>query len=227
MALPRSLWRDARATAVGAAAGLAAFVVGFAATFALQYDELSESSVLVEDIAALLGPRLADLLGGVADWLEPDALEVVGWFFYASHYVGLEVTASALGQSLERSIDLQQTAIWDAELAIVPPLVLFATGFLLAHVERDRARSPLATGLRVALGYGTVAVLVAIAVTYTRDIGVAAVVLGPDVATAGAFCAAYALVFGGGGALLHAEFGPTATNSDPNRGQDRTQERDR
>lgn len=227
MGLPGSLWRDARATAVGAAAGLAAFVAGFAATFALQHDDLSESSAVVEDVTALLGPGLSELLGGVADWLEPDVFEVVGWFFYASHYVNLEVSASALGQTLERSLDLQQTPMWDSELAIVPPLVLFASGFVLAHVERVRAGSPLETGVRIALGYGGLATLVATAVTYTRDAGFASIVLGPDVATAGAFCAAYALVFGGGGALLHAEFGPDATNSDQHGSQERTRESER
>lgn len=217
MSLPGSLWRNARATAVGVAAGVAAFLAGFAATFALQHDELGDSSAAVEGVASALGPGLADLLGGVADWLEPDLLEVVGWFFYASHYVDLDVTANAFGRTLYRRVDLQQTSAWSPELVVVPPLVLFAAGFLVAVRGRDRAASPLAVGIRVALGYAAVAVVGAFAVRYTRDAGFASVVVGPDVPTAVAFCAAYAVVFATGGALLEAEYGPGAKNREGER----------
>ncbi|MFB6268917.1 MAG: hypothetical protein ABEH83_03175 [Halobacterium sp.] len=212
MALPRTLWRDGRATAVGAAAGVAAFLAGAAATFVLQRDELDGSSAVVEEIAALLGPGLADALGSVADWLEPDVVEAVGWFFYASHYVDLEFTASAFGQTLHRTVALQQTPVWDAELAVVPPLALFATGFLLAAADRLRVGRPLEVGVRVALGYAGVALAAVPVATYTRDVGFASVTFGPDAAAAGAFCAAYAVVFAAAGALVHDEYWPESAS---------------
>ena len=47
-----ALWREWRATAAGALAGVLAFWVGFVATLAVQYDEVRESAGVVEDVAA-------------------------------------------------------------------------------------------------------------------------------------------------------------------------------
>lgn len=207
MELPGVLWRDVRGTIVGAAVGVAAFLTGFAATFVLERDEFAESATLGDELVAVLGPDFGDVADYVADWLQPEAVEAVGWFFYASHQVDLEVTVTTLGRSLRWTADLQQTPLWDDELALVPPLVLLAAGFLFARWDHGRGGSPLASGIRLALGYAAAAYGGVSVVSYSRDAGIAGLTASPDLVTAVAYTATYALVFGTAGALLHDAYG--------------------
>ncbi|WP_336037490.1 hypothetical protein [Halobacterium yunchengense] len=207
MSLPESLWADARATAEGAAVGAGAFAAGLAATFLLQRDALGDSQRVADGVSTAVGPALADALGDVADWLEPDVLEVVAWFYYAAHGVTLDVTAGALGRSAHWTADLRQTPLWDGQLALVPPLALLAAGGFLAWRHRDREPGAATSGVRVALGYAAAAAVVATAATYTRDAGFATVTLRPPLVAAVAYCAAYALAFGALGAFLASGLG--------------------
>jgi len=203
MELPGVLWRDGRGTIVGVAVGVAAFLAGFVATFILQRDEFTESASLGDELVASLGPDLGDVAEYVADWLQPEAVEAVGWFFYASHRVDLEVTVTTLGRSMRWTADLQQTPLWDDELALVPPLVLLTAGYLFARWHHGRGRSPLASGIRLALGYAAAAYGGVSVVSYSRDAGLAGLTASPDLVTAVAYTAAYALVCGTAGAFLY------------------------
>jgi hypothetical protein len=208
MELPGALWRDLRGTAVGAAVGVAAFLTGFATTFVLERDELAASSGIGGELVAVLGPNLGDVAENMAEWLQPDAIEVVGWFFYASHQVDLEVTVTTLGRSIRWTADLQQTPLWDDELALVPPLVLLAAGSLFARWHHDRGGSALASGIRIALGYAAAAPVGVSVVSYSRDAGLASLTAAPDLVTAVVSTAAYAVAFGTAGALLNDAYGP-------------------
>ncbi|MXR21711.1 hypothetical protein [Halobacterium bonnevillei] len=208
MELPGVLWRDVRGTVVGAAVGIAAFLAGFVATFVLQRDEFAESPALGDELAAVLGPDLGDVAEYVADWLQPEPVEAVGWFFYASHYVDLEVTVTTLGRSMRWTADLQQTPLWDDELALVPPLVLLTAGYLFARWHHGRGGSALACGVRLAFGYAAAASAGVSVVSYSRDAGFARLTAVPDLVTAVVYTATYALVFGTAGALLYDAYGP-------------------
>jgi len=202
-----ALWREWRATAAGALAGVLAFSVGFAATFAVQYDEVRESAGVVEDVTARLGADGGELFRSVAEWLQPDPVQLVGWFFYGSHYVPLEFRGSLLGNTVHRTVDVQETAVWDSLLVLVPPGVLLLAGFLLAARTADErpVSSPL-TGVRIALGYGGTAVAVVSAVSYSRSLGFASMTVGPDPTTVALYCTGYAVAFGTVGAALHGAY---------------------
>ncbi|WP_232702119.1 hypothetical protein [Halobacterium wangiae] len=202
-----ALWREWRATAEGALAGVLAFCVGYAATLAVQYDEVRESAAVVDEVAALLGADTGGIFRGVAEWLQPDSVQLVGWFFYGSHYVPLEFHGSVLGSTVRRSVDVQETPVWDSLLVLVPPAVLLATGLLLAaRFADERPASSLLTGIRIALGYGVTAVTIVSAVSYSRSVGFAAVTVGPNLVTVALYCTGYALAFGTVGAALYGAY---------------------
>jgi hypothetical protein len=208
MALPGSLWRDREATLAGVAYGVAAFLTGFLASLALVFDDVDQSDELLDEIATRLGPTLGDVFRDVASWLEPGSLQAVGWFFYNSHYVPLEVRASALGQRLSASVSLQQTPMWNSALVLVPPVVLLGAGYLFARRQSDDgAPSALACGVRIALGYSATAAGGVYLVGYSRSAAIAAITLQPAVGTAALYCGGYALAFGTGGALLYSTYG--------------------
>lgn len=209
MGFPGALYRDWRATVRGAVAGVTAFVVGFAATFVLEHDEARNAEGFVEDAATFLGPDAGPLLRDAATWLQPDPLQVTGWFYYASHYVPLDVEVAALGRSANRVVDVQDLPMWDGVLVLVPPVVLFAAGFGVAAREFTRdsvGSSSVLAGTRLALGYGGVAALVAFQVAYSRSVGFASVSIAPGLATVVLNCAAYALAFGTAGAAVYAAY---------------------
>lgn len=208
MGFPGSLWRDGAATLAGAAYGVAAFAAGYLASLVLVYQQVDASDELLDSIAERLGPTLGAAFRDVASWLQPDALQAVGWFFYNSHYVPLEVRAAALGQGLSASVSLQQTPMWRSALVLVPPVVLLAAGYLFARRQSDaRPADSLTCGVRIAVGYGVSALLGVYAVSYTRNAGIAAITLQPSPTTAVLYCSAYALAFGTAGAVLYGAYG--------------------
>lgn len=213
MALPGSLWRDSEATLAGATYGVAAFLAGYLASLGLVYDDVDRSGELLDEIAARLGPTLGTAFRDVASWLEPDSLQAVGWFFYNSHYVPLEVRASAVGQGFSASVSLQQTTLWNSALVLVPPVVLLGAGYLFAR-RQSGARTPsaLECGIRIAVGYGAAAAVGVSLVAYSRSAGIAAITLQPPLGTAVLYCAAYAVAFGTVGAMLYAAYGHSESN---------------
>ncbi|MFC3476398.1 hypothetical protein [Halobacterium litoreum] len=205
MDFPGALYRDWRDTARAAVAGVVAFLAGFAATFVLEYDEARDSAGFVEDVARFLGPDAGPLFRQAADWLEPDPVQVTGWFFYASHYVPLDVRVTALGNSAHRVVNVRDLPVWDGALVLVPPAVLLVAGFVVAARVTPDA-SPVLTGVRVAFGYVAAAVVALRWVAYSRDAGLASASVGPDAWTVAINCGAYALVFGTIGAIVYAAY---------------------
>jgi hypothetical protein len=201
----RSLWRDWRATGTGAVAGALAFAVVYAATFLLERDDAEGAGRFVEDVANAVGPDAGQVVRALADYLEPDPGQVIAWLAYAAHRVPLELDADALGNSVQRTVDVQALPIWDSTLAFVPPLVLLVAGAALA-VTRTRPRLAAAwlTGTRLALGYAAVAGISLRWATYTRDAGIASVRVAPNPVTVLLQCGLYALAFGTAGAALAA-----------------------
>lgn len=229
---PAGLLGDRRAVVRGALAGVAAYLVGFLATFALQYDDARESASFLDGVAAALGPDVGRLVRAAAEFLEPDPVQVAGWFFYGAHYVRLRFEAAALGNTVRRTVDVQALPAWDGALVLVPPAVLFATGFLLAArrdedakqsdgdaTRRDGSRhdgeaprrnggvpDSASTGVSVTLGYAAAAFVGVRWVAYSRDVGVASATLAPDPVTAALHFGGYALAFATAGAAVHAGY---------------------
>jgi hypothetical protein len=215
MGLPGSLWRDTDATLAGAAYGVAAFLVGYLASLGLVYRDVDASDELLNAIATRLGPTLGGAFRDVATWLQPEPLRTVGWFFYNSHYVPLEVRASALGQRLTTTVSLQQTPVWTSTLVLVPPVVLLVAGFLFARRQsHDRAAPAPGCGARIALGYAATAVAGVYVIGYSRNAGIAMITLQPSLSTAALYCGGYALLFGTAGAALYGAYVHSESDAD-------------
>jgi len=193
---------------LAAVAGLLAGGLGFAAVFgltAVRQSGRADETDFADAVAAAFGPDAGRVLSGLADWLEPDPTQVVAWFTYASHRIPLQVDAEAFGNAVHRTVDVQSLSVWDGALASLPPVVLVAAGVAvvaLAGVDRlSRAWQP---GLALATGYVAAALLALRVAGYERDLGVASLTVAPEPSTVALHTAAYALVFGLGGALAAA-----------------------
>ncbi|SEV91329.1 hypothetical protein [Halobacterium jilantaiense] len=194
---------------LAAAAGLVAGALGFAAVFGVtalqQRDRAAREPDFADALAAAFGSDAGRVLSGIADWLEPDPTQVVAWVTYASHRIPLRVDAEAFGNTARRTVDVQSLSVWSDFLAYLPPVVLFAAGVAvvgLAGVDRlSRAWQP---GVAVAAGYVAAALVAFRAASYERSLGVAALAVAPDPVTVALHTAAYAVVFGLGGALAAA-----------------------
>jgi len=190
-----------RATVAGLLAGALGFVAVLAVTALRQRTRATDTADFVDALAAVFGPGAGRVLAGIADWLEPDPAQVVAWFAYASHRIPLEVDAEAFGNAARRSVDVQSLSVWDGALVYLPPVVLFGTGAaVVALVEVDRPSRAWQPGLAVAVGYLAAGLLTLRYASYERSLGVASLTVAPDPVTAALHTAAYALVFGLGGA---------------------------
>lgn len=191
-----------RATAAGLVAGALGFAAVLAVTALRQRDAATGTTDFADALAASFGPDAGRVLSGLADWLEPDPAQVVAWLAYASHRVPLQVDGEAFGNAVHRTVDVQSLSVWDGALAYVPPVVLFGAGAaVVAIAEIDRPSLAWQPGLAVTAGYVAAAILALRAASYERSLGVASLTVAPDPVTAALHTAAYALVFGLGGAL--------------------------
>jgi hypothetical protein len=174
----------------------------FGVTAVRQRDRATGTTDFVDALAAAFGPNAGRVLSGLADWLEPDPLQVVAWFAYASHRIPLEVDAEAFGNAAHRTVDVQSLSVWDSALVALPPVVLFGAGAaVVAVVELDRLSRAWQPGLAVAAGYVAAALLALRVARYERSLGVASVAVAPDPVTVAVHAGAYAVGFGVAGAL--------------------------
>jgi hypothetical protein len=170
----------------GAAAGLAAYVVGYLVTYVWQ-------SGAVQD--ALAGYNfVVDLLGGATI----PAWKGVGWLFYNAHAVAF--TAPALGGG-RTSRNFIAAGDAPALLYLLPPLLLLAAGFVLARVvDASDPQDGAIAGARVTAGYLALAVLGLVAFRHGSDATIH-VAYATGVLLAGVV---YPLVFGAAGGALAA-----------------------
>lgn len=150
---------------VGAASGLAAYVLGYLVVYATQRGRVGEQ---------LRGFNVfADLFGG-----DPiPAWKAVGWVFYNAHLVATEVPAPLGGIRVVNFVAEADAGSLTA-MYLVPPVLLLAAGLLVGRLAAttDPTEGALAGGL-VAVGYLPLALLGVVAFGYSIGDGTIAPVL--------------------------------------------------
>jgi hypothetical protein len=154
--------------------------------------------------------RASEVFGQVGDLGvgAPSGLQVAGWFFYATQFVGVRLTGSIRGVgSVSTPVDVAASGAWTDALYLVPVVVLLLAGAaVVALTETERPVEGAILGGSVGLGYFPLAVLGVFLASWsvTGPFGVRLAASLP-VTTAASAALAYSLAFGGlGGVLAHA-----------------------
>ena len=175
-----SLRPDDRTLGVAAVGGVLAYLVGYAITYAIAGQRVSNS----------LAARVLEVATG-----DPGTWQLVGWVFYNAHYVTVEVP----GLFGSTAINLVGETFTSA-LFVLPPVALLAAGAAVAVLGGvDRPGAGAVAGLVVTVGYLPVAAVGTVLVGI--DIGDSTA--GPGIAAAVLVAGlVYPLVFGAvGGAI--------------------------
>ena len=171
---------DGRTLGVAALGGVLAYLVGYALTYAVVGQEVSNS----------LASRVLEIATG-----DPGTWQLVGWVFYNAHYVPVEVP----GPFGSTSVNLVGET-FTSFLLLIPPLGLFVGGVAIAILsDIEGLVAGGVAGVAITLGYLPLALVGAVAVGI--DIGDATA--GPTLVAAVLLAGlVYPLVFGGiGGAV--------------------------
>lgn len=157
------------ATAVrGAAAGVAAYLLGYVLTYTWQAPAVQESLRSINFVTELFGGE------SVPAW------KAVGWLFYNAHVVATRVTGfggADMVNFVSRAEDGSLVVLY-----VLPPLLLLLAGAAVARYgNADRPGSAAAAGAAVVAGYLPLAVVGAFlfAHTFGGDVRIA-----PDLVTA-------------------------------------------
>ncbi len=174
-----------RSAAIGALAGVVAFLVGYVITYLWRGRDIEES---LQPMEALLQLFEAEPIG---TW------RAVGWLFYNGHFVDTRVSSEIGVIETVAYVNFVAEGAGNIELLyLVPPVLLLLAGALLAwYVDVDEPVDGAASGAAVVLGYLPVIAIGLIAFAYnsTRPDPVPAIVLAGIV---------YPVVFGAiGGAI--------------------------
>ena len=176
-----------RRLTVGAAGGLAAYVLGYLLVYATQRGRVGE------DLRGF--NAFADLLGG-----DPiPAWKAVGWVFYNAHFVATEFPAPLGGTRMVNFI-AEADAGSLAAMYVVPPVLLLGAGLLAGRLASttEPTEGALVGGL-VAVGYLPLTLLGVVAFGYSIGDGTIA----PVLLTAGLLAGVvYPVVFGAGGGAV-------------------------
>lgn len=171
----------------GAAAGLLAYLLGYAGLYLWKSREVESALSGLNALVSFFGGD------GIPTW------KAVGWLFYDAHNVALRVPSG--DGSVSRHLiggEGNLTALY-----ALPPLLLLAGGFLVAYTADaadDPGRGALA-GASVAVGY----VVLAVAGAFVTSVEAFGSSVGPGLLTAALLAGvAYPVVFGGLGGLLAA-----------------------
>jgi hypothetical protein len=142
-----------RAVATGAAAGVVAWVLGYAVTYLVARARVRE---VLSDLNAVVG-----FVGGN----EVPAWKVVGWLYLNAHTVAARVIGVPGGT---RTYDFLAASGGDASLLyVLPPLVLLAVvGVAVAAAGPRDAVSGAAAGAASALGYLLVTTVAAVVTSH-------------------------------------------------------------
>lgn len=133
----------------GLLAGLAAFVLGYAVTFAWHGNAIEER---LRPIDQLLSLFQAEPIG---------AWRVVGWLFYSAHFVDIRASFGFGPIESELTVNLIAEGAGSLEfLYLVPPLLLVLGGGLLARwAAAVTLRNGAIAGTAIAIGYVAAAVV--------------------------------------------------------------------
>lgn len=155
----------------------------------------------------LVAGEVRDTFGGdVAEW------KGVAWYVYNAHMVDIETSGSfgSFGGSDTVNFIAESSSTSATALYVIPPLVLFGAGVLLAtQFDVTDVGEAVAVGAPVTIGYAVVVSLGALVAESSREgtvlgiemSGSVAPALGPAVVLAGVL---YPLVFATAGAVLAA-----------------------
>jgi hypothetical protein len=172
--------------AAGAVGGVAAFLLGYVLTFLTKAGDTSDP----------LGD-LGGSLGG-AD-IAPAGWQVIGWFFFQAHNVGIEASVSVGdGGSQQLPSDI------GVVLLLVPVVSLAVAGAIVAsQADAGDAVGGVVAGASVAVGYLVLAVVFALVTPWTVSAAGASATVGPTLITAVLLAGVvYPVVFGAvGGAV--------------------------
>ena len=179
---------DTAAAIRGAAAGAAAYLLGYVLVYAWQASAVEESLQGVNFVAELFGGQT------VPAW------KAVGWLYYNAHVVAIRVPAVGGGSRSVNLLDRAEDGSLVVLYLLVPLLLALAGAAIARYGDADRPGTAAAAGAAVVVGYLPLAVVGAFAFAHTfgGDIRVA-----PDLITAVALAGVvYPAFFGAvGGAL--------------------------
>lgn len=138
---------------------------------------------------------------GVADW------QVTSWYTLAAHHVPLSESISGSRAGMRETTNLISTSGGRFRfLYLLPPLVLFLAGVLVAVASGDRSSGVRAAGngALLVVGYGAVSMLAALFAAKSQSGFGATARLGPSIFESFVFAAVlYPLVFGALGGLAY------------------------
>ena len=149
--------QNSRSFGAAAAAGVAAFVLGYVLVYALTISTVQDA--LLTGIAEAFGEE-----GG--DW------KIVGWIFFNAQFVTTTITVDLgfLGGGTDAVNFIAESDSLSAILYVIPPALLSAAGLAVARLDGATETSrALRLGPSVALGYLPLAV--AGALLFTVSIG--------------------------------------------------------
>lgn len=154
-----------RTTVAGIIGGVAAYVIGYLATYVAVARDVERSLRPVDVILDLLAAE------PIGTW------RVVGWVFYSAHFVRTELVGGFGPVQVTRSVDIVGEVGGEMLLLyLVPVLVLVITGVVVAIVAPAREVSPGAlAGASVVLGYALAVAVGLVAFSYANN--------GPDPVT--------------------------------------------
>lgn len=145
----------------GAAAGIAAYLLGYLITYVWQSGSVEERLQGFNFIATLFGGE------PIPPW------QAVGWLFYNAHFVDTQIRA--MGTDSENFIAASDGGAL-ALLYFVPVVLLLAAGFVLARTaDADDAEDGAAAGASVVVGYFPLALAGAFLFSYDDTIAPALV----------------------------------------------------
>jgi hypothetical protein len=173
----------------GAAAGLAAFLVGYVLTYAWRAPSVSDSLQGLNFLAQLLG------IDAIPTW------KGVGWLFYGAHGVATRFPTPGGGTELINLVEQSGDGAVALLYVIVPVLLVLAGAATARLVDADDTTEAALAGATVAVGY---LVLAAVGtVLFAHGIGDTGSSIAPDPVTAILLAGVlYPVVFGAvGGAL--------------------------
>ena len=171
----------------GAAAGLLAYLLGYAGLYLWKSREVESALSGLNALVSFFGGD------GIPTW------KAVGWLFYDAHNVALQVPSG--DGTVSRHLIGGEGNL--TVLYALPPLLLLAGGFLAAYTA-DAADDPgwgALAGASVAVSY----VVLAVAGAFVTSVEAFGSSVGPGLLTAALLAGvAYPVVFGGLGGLLAA-----------------------
>ena len=188
---------DLESAALGAAVGAGTFVVGLLVAF-LTTGRQRAAVTSGEAFSHELEYWGEGPLEFGAELSAPSNLEAASWFYHQAHFAGVEATATdSVADGVGEPAVSSSLAFVEAAplvLCFLPPILLLGAGIVLARrTAPNSPRQAAVAGASIAPGYGAMAVLSAVLLTWESSTTTARVTTtmsaGPELPSAVAFTA--------------------------------------